>query len=51
MTHNFVNDVLDSGFVLVAEVIPSGSDLVDLVFQKLHKVTVLVGGHERDGAD
>ena len=46
MTHNFVNDVLDSGFVAVAEVITSGSDLVDLVLQKLHKVAVFVSGHK-----
>jgi len=47
MTHNFVNDVLDSGFVAVAEVITSGSDLVDLIFQKLHEVIVFGSGHER----
>jgi hypothetical protein len=46
MTHNFVNDVLDGGFVAVAEVITSGSDLVDLVLQKLHKVAVFVSGHK-----
>lgn len=46
MTHNFVNDVLDSGFVAVAEVITSGSDLVDLVLQKLHEVIVFGSGHE-----
>lgn len=51
MTHNFVNDVLDGGFVAVAELITSGSDLVELIFQKLHEVTILVGRHERDGAD
>jgi len=46
MTHNFVNDVLDSGFVAVAEVITSGSDLVELIFQKLHEVIVFGSGHE-----
>lgn len=46
MTHNFVNDVLDGGFVAVAEVITSGSDLVKLIFQKFHEVTVLIGRHE-----
>jgi hypothetical protein len=46
MTDNFVNDVLDGGFFAVAELIAGGADLVDLVFQKLHKVAVFVSGHK-----
>lgn len=47
MTYNFVNDVLDVGFVAVAEVIPAFGNTLDLIFQKLHDVIVFGSGHER----
>lgn len=51
MTDYFVDDVLDSGFFAVAELIAVGADLVELIFQKLHEVIVFGSGHERYGAD
>lgn len=48
MTHDFVNDVLDSGFFAVTELISTGSDALQLVFKELYKVAVFVSGHERD---
>lgn len=51
MSHDFVDDVLDSRFVAVAELIPTGSNLFELVFQKLDEIVVFIGAHKRDGAD
>ena len=47
MPHDLINDVLDSGFFLRAEVVPAFGNTLDLIFQKLHEIAVLVCGHER----
>ncbi len=46
MRNDLVDDVLDGGFFWVTELEAALADLLDLIFQKLYEVAVLVGRHQ-----